>query len=100
MKCVGDIFGPCQTKARITTTANAKEVEGLERVMNESESKRTGQAGATTCARLQRLLLQWWRNEESDERYLAAATDHADLERRQRALERMTAGPAVATFNH
>src|SRR4030095_3845129 len=49
---------------------------------------------------LQRLMLRWWRNEQSDERYLVAATDHADLDRRQRTLERMTAGPAFATFNH
>jgi len=37
---------------------------------------------------------------ERDERYLAAATDHADLERRMRTLERGLPGPQFVTFNH
>ena len=48
---------------------------------------------------LQRLW-RWWRSEEADERYLAAATDHADLERRMRVLERARPGPIFVTFNH
>ncbi len=47
-----------------------------------------------------RRLLNWWRNHDSHERYLADATDHADLERRQRELERTSTGPAFETFNH
>ena len=35
-----------------------------------------------------------------DERYLAAATDLADLERRMRVLERANRGPFFVTFNH
>lgn len=34
------------------------------------------------------------------DRYLAEATDLADLERRMRVLERTTGGPAFVTFNH
>jgi hypothetical protein len=37
---------------------------------------------------------------DSGERYLAAAADLADLERRMRALERSSGGPAFMTFNH
>jgi hypothetical protein len=32
--------------------------------------------------------------------YLAAAADHADVERRLRWLERASRGPAFVTFNH
>ena len=46
--------------------------------------------------RLERL----WRLPNAEERYLAAATDPADLERRARVLERGSGGPAFATFNH
>jgi hypothetical protein len=46
-------------------------------------------------------LMDWWRTPASvDEAYLATATDHADLERRLRALERASRGPAFETFNH
>ena len=45
-------------------------------------------------------LLDWWWNSDPDQRYLAAATDHADLERRQHELERADTGPAFVTFNH
>jgi hypothetical protein len=65
--------------------------------MNESEETR---AEAAVQQRFRRPLLWWWRKAAPEERYLAAATDHADLERRQRALERMTTGPAFMTFNH
>jgi hypothetical protein len=34
------------------------------------------------------------------ERYLASATDHADLERRMRLLERTGGGSMFVTFNH
>ena len=36
---------------------------------------------------------------DPDERYLAAATDHADLEHRMRVLERARSGPPFPTFN-
>jgi hypothetical protein len=45
-------------------------------------------------------LRRWWRSGGAEERYLAAATDAADLERRMRALERSSGGPAFLTFNH
>jgi uncharacterized protein DUF3563 len=46
--------------------------------------------------RLRRL----WRVPSAEERYLAAATDTADLERRARVLDRGSDGPVFATFNH
>jgi len=42
----------------------------------------------------------WWRRRSADEEYLGAATDHADLDRRARVLERSCGGPAFVTFNH
>ena len=45
-------------------------------------------------------LRRWWRLQSAAERYLAAATDTADLEHRARALDRGSAGPAFVTFNH
>jgi hypothetical protein len=45
-------------------------------------------------------LRRWWRHGGAEERYLAAATDAPDLERRMRALERASGGPAFPTFNH
>ena len=45
-------------------------------------------------------LRRWLRAQEPDERYLAAATDLADLERRMRVLERANRGPIFVTFNH
>jgi hypothetical protein len=49
---------------------------------------------------LLRRLGRWLRRQDAAERYLDAATDHADLERRLRALERGNCGPALLTFNH
>ena len=48
---------------------------------------------------LQRLR-RWMRRAAPEERYLAAANDHADLERRMRAIERSNHEPALITFNH
>ena len=45
-------------------------------------------------------LRHWWRSRETVDEYLAAATDHADIERRLRELERSSGGPAFVTFNH
>ena len=87
-----------QTEKRITTKRS--EVERCEAAMDTSESTRAASTGAAAARRLQQLLLHWWRSGKPDQQYLAAATDHADLERRQQALERMTTGPALATFNH
>jgi len=42
----------------------------------------------------------WWRRQDPDQRYLAAATDLADLERRMRILERAGGAPMAVTFNH
>ena len=47
-----------------------------------------------------RQFVRWWRAQDASERYLACATDHADLERRIRDLERMNSGPTFVTFNH
>jgi Protein of unknown function (DUF3563) len=43
---------------------------------------------------------RWWRHRDIDERYLATATDLADLERRIRGLERDRGRPVFVTFNH
>ena len=43
---------------------------------------------------------RWLTTQAPYERYLADATDHADLEQRIRNLERADRGPAVVTFNH
>jgi hypothetical protein len=40
-------------------------------------------------------LRNWWQSAGSDEQYLAAASDPAEVERRMRALERASIGPAV-----
>jgi len=40
------------------------------------------------------------RGRSAEERYLATATDLADLERRMRTLERASAGPIFVTYNH
>jgi uncharacterized protein DUF3563 len=45
-------------------------------------------------------LRRWWRRQDEKERYLAAAADLVDLERRMRALDRQATGPAFVTFNH
>ena len=50
-------------------------------------------------ALLQRLR-RWLTAPAPDEQYLAEATDHADLERRVRNVERANRGPALVTFNH
>jgi hypothetical protein len=67
--------------------------------MNDPESvcDRSGPAGPE---RVFHRLRHWWRVPSSEERYLAAATDLADLERRMRALERAGSGPPFVTFNH
>jgi hypothetical protein len=46
-----------------------------------------------------RRFLRWWRNRDPVERYLGAATDHADVERRIRDLERRNSGSALVTFD-
>jgi hypothetical protein len=51
-------------------------------------------------ARILQRLRRWWRAPGADERYLATATDTADLELRMRALERASGGPPFVTFNH
>jgi hypothetical protein len=47
-----------------------------------------------------RRILRWWRKQDPVELYLGAATDHADLERRIRDLERRNSGSAFVTFDH
>ena len=67
--------------------------------MNElqSHARATPQAEGGTALRR---LWKWWRPGGTDERYLADATDVADLERRMRILERTSDGPIFQTFNH
>jgi hypothetical protein len=60
-------------------------------------SKRTTGAGRR---RLPHDLRSYFRTADAAERYLSLATDHADLERRIRAVERSDRGPALVTFNH
>ena len=67
--------------------------------MNDPESSGGAVPGAEGNGILARLR-QWWRRGSAEEEYLAGATDTADLERRMRALERASGGPAVVTFNH
>jgi hypothetical protein len=45
-------------------------------------------------------LRRWWQVQDTEEQYLASATDLADLERRIRVLERASGGPVFVTFNH
>jgi Protein of unknown function (DUF3563) len=45
--------------------------------------------------------LSGFRTHNPDERYLAASTDHADLERRLRAIDRESCTTSLfVTFNH
>jgi hypothetical protein len=55
---------------------------------------------AASLRRVAQRLREWSRPRSAEERYLATATDHADLERRARLLEREGGGPALVTFNH
>lgn len=45
-------------------------------------------------------LREWWMGKDTDQEYLAASTDLADLERRMRLLDRGNGGPVFETFNH
>jgi hypothetical protein len=54
----------------------------------------------TRRQRIVERLRRWWRPRSAEERYLAAATDPADLERRARDLERSSGGPAFVAFDH
>jgi Protein of unknown function (DUF3563) len=45
-------------------------------------------------------LRRWLWPATAHELYLAASADHADLERRMRALERVDRGSLFVTFNH
>ena len=49
---------------------------------------------------LLRRLRCWLTPQAPDERYLAGATDHADLEQRVRNVECANLGPALVTSNH
>ena len=51
----------------------------------------------TVAHRVVSLLMDWWRTRAPEELDLATATDHADLERRMRALERAGSGPTFET---
>ena len=64
------------------------------------ERGKCGQARIEASKSLLRRLRAWLNPITRDERYLGAAADHADLERRIRVLERADRGPAIVTFNH
>lgn len=58
---------------------------------------------ASTAAQsggLGKWLRSWWMPPDEGEKLLAGASDLADLERRMRALERTSRGPAIVTFDH
>src|SRR5262245_65989435 len=55
--------------------------------MDDRESTRSA-SSQLGLAHFVRRLRRWWRSQEPQARYLAAATDCADLERRIRVLER------------
>ena len=65
-----------------------------------SDSDRSPARRAAAAIALARRLTRWMRAGDRAERYLAEATDHADLERRIRELERSDRGPALLTYNH
>ena len=67
--------------------------------MSDSDRSHPHRAVAAAIA-LGRRLARWLRPGDRTERYLASATDHADLERRIRELERCNRGPALLTYNH
>jgi hypothetical protein len=54
---------------------------------------------ATGLIRLCNRVGRWCAGQDAMERYLSAASDHAEVERRIRELERRNAGPALMTFN-
>jgi hypothetical protein len=96
---VGDI-SMATPKGGTRTTASTFHCTSIVRhAMNHFVSTNSSPDVAGKLTSLQRLL-NWWRSPDPNEGYLAAATDHADLERRQRELERTSTGPALVTFNH
>jgi hypothetical protein len=71
----------------------------MDKPMNDS-GLRDNAALASQPGGIVAQLRGWWRGTDSDEEYLAAATDLADLERRMRLLDRGSGGPVFETFNH
>jgi Protein of unknown function (DUF3563) len=68
--------------------------------MNHHESFCSTSPQAEPNSIVQRLR-RWWRPQDTEQQYLAAAADLADLERRMRVLERGRPGPVfVTTYNH
>ncbi len=67
--------------------------------MNDRQSSRSASFESKPDSIAQRFR-RWWERPDAEERYLAAATDHAELERRIRLLERARGGPVFVTFNH
>ena len=60
-------------------------------------------SNASSQSNVQRIvgkLWDWLEDPSPHEQYLASATDHADLERRMRLLERMGGESMFVTFNH
>ena len=67
--------------------------------MNDRESVYSSSQGSEPNGVVEQLLA-WCHRHDADEHYLAAATDHADLERRMRVLDRASCAPLFVTFNH
>lgn len=65
--------------------------------MNERDPSGSGNPAPREGGILLRLR-HWLRSRDAGERYLAEATDLAELERRMRALERANRGPAIVAF--
>jgi hypothetical protein len=66
--------------------------------MNDRKSRYSTPRQTGSGSMIQRFLRRW--RLSTEEQYLSEATDHADLERRMRAVERASGGPVFVTFNH
>jgi len=67
--------------------------------MNDRDALCIVSADAKSRSIVRRFWL-WWRSQDPEQQYLAAATDLADLERRMRVLERGSGAQVFVTFNH
>src|SRR5262249_458110 len=94
---LSDIPNAVHQRRHATDRIEVRASRAVQHAMTDSQVQSSPACG--THSPLTRLL-SCWHNHDPDERYLAEATDHADLERRQRTLERTSTGPALVTSNH
>jgi hypothetical protein len=64
---------------------------------NAAGASRADRSARSRASAVIQRLSRWWRD-DSEEGYLACATDPADLERRQRVLERDRGRPLLDTM--